>query len=350
MIVRFAALFACCCIAAAPSAMAQEIRFETTAPGGIVATGNTLGLSKQSDANGPGILGSIGTFLTLDGGQDTVPSGGANPWPLGTTNDWTDNGSSAVLSLPNGSTVLYAELVWGGSYQYGTEDVSASLGTSVGLAFGSGPPIAVTPDGDTAVTLNETAVFSVRYYLRSADVTSFVQAAGSGAYSVTGVPATQDTMINSLNAAGWTLVVAYRDERTATRRLAIQVGGSFVGDASSEDYVFGNFCAPSVGEVAGTVVASAIEGGAGQTGDQLLIAQDGGGTVTALAGPNNPEDNFFCSQLNDSAGELDVSGTFGDANHDATSAELVGGGRQGTRGARRAAAGGTASICRGARS
>ncbi|WP_437710990.1 MYXO-CTERM sorting domain-containing protein [Sorangium sp. So ce448] len=38
----------------AQPASATQLRFTTTAPGGIVATGNTLGLSKQLGANGPG--------------------------------------------------------------------------------------------------------------------------------------------------------------------------------------------------------------------------------------------------------------------------------------------------------
>ena len=36
-------------------------------------------------------------------------------WPLGTTDDWALASSEAVLDLPAGATVVYAELVWGGT-------------------------------------------------------------------------------------------------------------------------------------------------------------------------------------------------------------------------------------------
>jgi len=106
------------------AAEAQSLRFSATAPGGIVGTGNTLGLAKEFNENGPGLRDSIGTFISLGNTIDEPPTNPANPWPMGTTANWMENGSSAVLDLPE-AEVLYAELVWGGSFQYGTEDVSA---------------------------------------------------------------------------------------------------------------------------------------------------------------------------------------------------------------------------------
>lgn len=324
------ALFALGFCAVTTTATAQQLRFATTAPGGVAATGNTLGLSKDTGLNGPGIRDSIGTFLTFAGGQDDFPLNAANPWPQGTTNDWTENGSAAVLSLPSETTVLYAELLWGGSFQYGTEDVTAFLDTPVTLER-AGVTLAVTPDAATAQTISSIAAsgFAVRYYVRSADVTPFVTAGGAGTYSVSGVPATQDTTINSLNAAGWTLVVVYRDETAPTRNLSVFVGGSFVDEDSQQDYTVSGFCAPPVGEVTGSAVVSTIEGDANFTGDQLLVAPGAGGPFVQLSGPNNPADNFFCSQMNDSAGMLDVQGTWGDVNHDPFTGLNTKGGRQG---------------------
>lgn len=324
------ALVALLTLTAAASAAAQQLRFSTTAPGGVVATGNTLGLSKDTGLNGPGTRDSIGTFLSLGNTVDDVPQNPANPWPTGTTNDWKQNGSTAMLALPSETTVLYAELLWGGSFQYGAEDVSAFLNTEVTIAAGAST-LSVAPDPATALTISGVAAsgFNVRYYLRSADVTSFVKAAGAGAYSVYGVPATQETSINSLNAAGWTLVVAYRDEGAPTRNLSVFVGGSFVDEDSQQDYLVSGFCAPPAGDVTGTAVVSTIEGDANLTGDQLLIAPAGAGPFVQLSGPNNPANNFFCSQMNDPQGMLDVQGTFGDANHDAFAGLNVSGGRQG---------------------
>lgn len=317
-------------------ARASELRFSDTAPGGIVATGNTLGLSKDVDQNGPGLRDSIGTFVSLDATVDDTPANPANPYPLGTTADWHHNGSAAFLQLREGGTelgfaeVLYAELLWGGSYNYGGEDVTADLDTSVTLAA-DGESIQVAPDPTTALTVAEIALtgFPVNYYLRSADVTAFVRTHRSAEYAVRGVPATQTDLINSLNAAGWTLVVAYRDDTEPLRNLTIFVGGSFVDEDTQEDYAVSGFCAPPSGEIVGRAAFSAIEGDANLVGDQFLIAPATDGAFVPLAGPNNPANNFFCSQLNDPAGELDAAGTFGDVNHDAALGSNVAGGRQG---------------------
>jgi uncharacterized repeat protein (TIGR01451 family) len=314
---------------ATTSPEAQELRYGTTAPGGILAVGNTLGLSKASGTNGPGVANSIGTFLSLANTVDDVPANPANPWPSGTTYDWTQNGSAAVLTLPAEATVLYAELLWGGSFDY-VDNVSAFLDTPVTLAAG-GQSLSVTPSAATAVTESGVAAsgFNVRYYMRSADVTAFVQDVMSGTYSVSGVPATQHQNINSLNAAGWTLVVAYRDQSETTKNLSVFVGGSFVDEDTTQDYAVSGFCAPAAGVVQGTASISAIEGDADLTGDQFLIAPTAAGPFAQLSAPNNPAQNFFSSQLNDHDGQLDTSGTFGMQNQDAQAGVNVAGGRQG---------------------
>ena len=313
----------------ASTADASELRFSLTTAGNVVATGNALGLSKQMSANGPGVEDSIGTFATLDGASvDDSPANAGNPWFTGTTFDWASNGADAELVLPENAEILYAELIWGGSTFYGTEDVTAELDTSVTLAFG-GEEITVAPDPITALTIQEqsTMGFAANYYMRTADVTEFVSGHHAGLYAVSGVPATQDTAINQSNAAGWTLVVAYRDSSEPIRNLTIFTGGSFVDEISTEDYEVSGFCTPPQGAFAGNVIVSAMEGDASRTGDSLAIADDGV-SFTNLSGPNNPADNFFCSQINDGDGNLDTSGTFGDLNHNAAAGTHVSGGRQ----------------------
>jgi MYXO-CTERM domain-containing protein len=318
----------------ASPAHAGELRFSITAKGGVVSTGNTLGLAKQAAANGPGTGDSIGTFLSLDDGLvDLVPANVGNPWSSGTTSDWTLNGSSAVLDLPDvssGIEVVYAELVWGGSYLYGTENVSASLDVPVTLSA-DGVDFDAVPDPATAVTLAEFASggFAVNYYMRSADVTDFVAEHLATTYSVVGVPATQDFSIEQLNAAGWTLVVVYRSADSPTRNLTVFVGGQFVDEDATEDYPVSGFCTPPQGTVEGAVLISAIEGDANRTGDTFQIAPSANDPFAPLSGPNNPIDNFFASQINDVFGEVDTLGSLGDANHDAFVGVNVSGGRQG---------------------
>ena len=322
---------------AAPTvADANDLRFTETTEGNIAITGNTLGLSKEVDVNGPGTADSIGTFITtLPGLVDDFPLSTANPWFLGTTNSWSNNSSAGALDIPADSRILHAELIWGGNYNDNFENVTADLETPVTLSFEDGSAILVTPDPTTEAytfskqSTNNPAVY-YRYYMRSADVTDFVRSHGDGDYETGGVPAVQSTIIDSLNAAGWTLVVAYENTETeVTRNLSIFIGGSFVDENSAEDYEVSGFCTPNSGDVSGQVFVSAIEGDANLNGDQLMIAPDAASAFTNLSGPNNPIDNFFASQINGNDGTLDDRGTFGDRNQDAANATNTSGGRQG---------------------
>ena len=199
----------------APASGEHFLRYSTIIEGGLSVAGNTLGLSNGPSENGPGTRDSIGTFISLDSGAvDGPPTNPANPWPGGTTSDWSQNGSSAFLDIPDDkdSEVMYAELVWGGSHRYLAENVTAALNTPVTLTFDGESSITVTPEpGDTEITLNETAIdlFEVNYYVRSGIVTDFVAEHGAGSYSASGIPATQDEQVNSLNAGGWVLIVAF---------------------------------------------------------------------------------------------------------------------------------------------
>ena len=96
-----------------------------TTNGAVTFIGNALGLNKQSTSDSPGTAGSIGTFITTDTSLRDNPT-----WPFGTTGDWHLNSSSAILGMPAGSRVIHAELIWGGSYRFGDEDVSPDSWTS----------------------------------------------------------------------------------------------------------------------------------------------------------------------------------------------------------------------------
>ena len=310
-------------LVAIPASADTELRYSITTGGGIAATGNTLGLSRELDFNGPGTDDSIGTFITLQAGtSDLVPANPLNPWFDGTTNDWTLNGSEADLVLPNDVEVLYAELVWGGSWA----NADGSVPDSAVVLSANGDSMAV----DHQVTQEGLSNFiSTQYYLRSAEVTDFVAEHGATTYATEGVPADEDTIINDLNGAGWSLIVVYRNSAEPVRNLTVFVGGEFVEEDTVVDYEVDGFCTPPSGAFGGYATFSALEGDADRGGDFLTIAQDAGGPFTSLVGPNNPEDNFFCSQINDADGNLDTSGTFGTDNHNAFAEINTVGGRQG---------------------
>jgi len=151
------------------------LRYGNTAAGAVTFTGNTLGLNKANNVNGPGNVGSIGALITLN----TNSTGGT--YGPGTTLNWTNDSSAAVLRMPTNSTVLYAELIWSGSAILGANPPLNSpsnilnyitLTNTVRFVLPGGSTNNVTPDPATAnlVSNGTTAVF----YIRSANVTALV--------------------------------------------------------------------------------------------------------------------------------------------------------------------------------
>ncbi len=292
--------------------------------GAITLTGNTLGLSKATNANAPGTGDSIGTFISVDTSlQDGT-------YPPGTTGDWHLDSSAATLDLPPNSTVVYAELVWGGSYSYGGEDVRAFLNTPVSLSTPAGLAT-VTPDPATARQLG-TPLTNGRcssgipcFYVRSAEVTALVQAGGAGVYIAGGIPGTQGNSENDLNNAGWALAVIYENFSLPVRNLTIFTGAEQSGRPPAQA---SGFCTPPTGRLSGRLAVSAMEGDAAGVGDSMRFGATASLPDTSrVFGPNNPSNNFFCSQLNDSSGTLDTRGTFGTVNHRPGKSTF--GGRQG---------------------
>jgi len=305
----------------ADGASALTSRYDGVVQGGLAVTGNSLGLSKKTNANEAGTLDSIGALM---GGSGTV-----GDFPAGTTLDWTKDESSAALVLPAGAKVLYADLVWGGSYEFGADNLTAFLNTNVLLRSGS-DSLAVTPDEEAAETISETADqgFAVRNYTRTAEVTEFVAAHGAGTYTAGGIPLTTAAASNTLNAGGWALYVVYEAPGEPVRWVDYLFGGGFVDETQSFDLEFLDYCAPEDRPVSGRVRVSAQEGDANRNGDQLLTGPDPL-NLTALSSPNNPVNNFFASQINLANGTIDTSGTFGNRNHNAETDTNVSAGRQG---------------------
>jgi uncharacterized repeat protein (TIGR01451 family) len=287
-------------------------RFSTTTNGAITFVGNALGLDGSSTSGAPGVQGSIGAFITTN----TTSQFGT--FPLGTTNTWQTNGSTAQLLVPAGSTILYAELIWGGSYSFGGQDVSGVLETPIAFKTPSGN-YTISPAAATAQTLGVPSAVgacanaqTTGYcrYVRSANVTGLVQISQSGTYEVGGVPATANTEQNN-NTAGWTLAVVYGNPTLPPRNLTVFVGAEAGG--ASPTGVSG-FCTNLVGPVKGRLLVSAMEGDVIVTGDQMRFGPNTGAMVP-LTGPNNPSGNFFGGQINGDSGTLVTTGTFGNRNH-----------------------------------
>lgn len=289
-------------------------RFSDVKKGGISFTGNTLGLSKAPNLNAPGTEGSIGAFTSLNNALQV------GTFPAGTTLSYLQNGSRATLNLPAGSAVLYAELIWGGLYRSSANDISALTNNSVIFTTALGA-FTVAPDPLTAQNFNIPADnITVGFYVRSADVTALIQSATSQTYSVEAVPALIEALDNrtaDTNHAGWTLAVVYENPSLPLRNLTLWSGGTVVSpNTGSTTITVSNFLTPETLPVTGKIFVSAQEGDAVLAGDTMLFGQ----TVPSLAplsGPNNPQNNFFASQINNENGTLDTTGTFGSRNANA---------------------------------
>lgn len=301
-------------------------RYSDIRRGGIVFTGNTLGLSKLTNAFRAGVQGSIGAFTTLNSGVRV------NDFPFGTTLDYQENGSSAELNLPAGSTVLYAELVWGGLFRSTANNISNLIDNSINFTTPSSTQ-SISPDNATSQTFNINVTnITLGFYVRTQDVTSLVQTAGNGTYTVQGVPAlieAIDSLTNDTNHAGWTLAVVYANNAEEFRSLNLWVGGEVVSpDVGVTNISLTGFRSPDTPAPNGKLFVSAQEGDAVLSGDQMLFSDDDL-IFTNLSGPNNPTNNFFCSQINNSDGLIDTSGTFGTRNSNAQAGTNISAGRQG---------------------
>lgn len=294
--------------------MSLILRYSDIKKGGITFVGNTLGLSKRDNLDQSGTLGSIGAFTSLDNSLQV------NTFPLGTTLNYLQNGSNAILSLPAGSSVIYAELIWGGLYRSSVNDISALLNNAITFT---------TPLGSNSV-LSDVATrqnfvipsqgITIGFYVRTAVVTNLVAAALNGTYSVSGVPAlieAIDSRTNETNHAGWTLAVVYENAGQNLRNLSLWTGGVVVSpETGSTDTTITGFLTPPVLPISGKIFVSSGEGDAVLGGDQMLFGATTS-SLTALSGPNNPVNNFFASQINDDNGILKTSGTFGTRNANA---------------------------------
>ncbi|MFI3201248.1 MAG: DUF3794 domain-containing protein [Eubacteriales bacterium] len=310
--------------------MALELIYSTKETGGMTYTGNTVGLSQASDENEPGVEGSLGAFISLDTTQQV------GTFPEGTTLDIDKNGSAANLVIPENSEVLRAQLIWGGFFYldyYGeVTDLTEEMKQPVTFIVPDGNSYEITADNEyiTEYVYSEDVR---RIYSNSTDVTELVKSMGAGTYSVekiTGITEPDSTKNGAYNHAGWTLAVVYKDSSLTERSMYIWQGNEFIRNSATEpnDISISGFLTPENGECNTRLLVSAQEGDADLTGDSLQFGSDVNNLVK-LSGPNNPEDNFFCSQINDDNGNLDTTGTFGDRNADAFLGTNMVGGRQG---------------------
>src|SRR5262249_22829587 len=129
-----------------------------------------------------------------------------------------------------------------------------------------------------------------REYQGFVEITSIVQAAGAGSYTVANVQL--GTGRNDDQAGGWAIAVAYQDSNQPTRNLTIFDGLKFVtAGGNSITIPLSGFQTPNTGPVHTRVGLIAYEGDLGLTGDYATL------NGRRLSNAANPEDNFFNSSI-----------------------------------------------------
>ncbi len=177
-------------------------RFSANANGNIVFVANTLMTAPASSPNAANAQAGIGAYVNNNDFSMVYVDVDSNPL--------TFDSSSASLSLPTGGSVLFAGLYWGAESDSSSRD----------------KVLFQTPGSSSYTTITGTVIGedSSHNYSGFADVTSLVQAAGSGNYTVANVQATTGTN----EEAGWTLVVAYGDPTDPPRNLTVFDGFALV--------------------------------------------------------------------------------------------------------------------------
>jgi uncharacterized repeat protein (TIGR01451 family) len=254
---------------------AFSVRYQTNETGDITIVANTVmtcPLSSPTCVAAQGGASSnnnsyVMTYVDVDADANTFDS------------------SSATLSLPSGAAVLFAGLYWGSDTSAGVGGVGAPDPSANDTALFAAPG-----GGYATITASQldTSTSQPSRYQGFADVTSSVQSAGSGSYTVGNVQAGtgQDRY------GGWSLVVAYKDSSQPPRNLTVFDGFQTVTTANPDVAIpVSGFVTPLSGPVNTSLGFIAGEGDRGLTGDSARL------NATTLSDAANPATNFFNSSI-----------------------------------------------------
>jgi len=198
----------------------------------------------------------------------------------------TFNSSSANQSLPAGSTVLYAALYWGGHSKGATSPANASLRDRVKLKLPGGSSYNTV----TADTLDLGIGSNDGRYQAFADVTNLVKPlpnAGNGTYTVADIQAAK----GSDRYAGWSLIVAYKNDSESAKNMTIFDGLVSISGTTTSNIPISGFLTPPAGPINAQVGFVTWEGDLGLNGDRAQL------NGQYLSDAQHPSNNFFDSRI-----------------------------------------------------
>ncbi len=251
-------------------------RFSAIVPGDVTLTGNTSMSCPTSAATCA--AGRAGTSTGTGNSNN-----GYNMAYVDVDSDATTiNSSSATVQVPSGATVLFAGLYWGGD--------SVALDTLRG-AVKLDTPAAGGYIDLTADQIDSSTAFANQYGAFE-NITSQVQAAGSGSYMVANV---QGTPGATRMFAGWSIVVAYRLASDPVNHLKVLDGLQRPSTTNPTVTIpITNLTTPAAGAVNGRLGSVVFDGDLDNTGEGMTF--DGSSVSDALNPANNQQNSSITRQ------------------------------------------------------
>ncbi len=211
----------------------------------------------------------------------------------------TTNSSSADLILPTGTnTIKFARLYWGGrinkSVVTAAPDTLRKIKIRKGTSSAYSSALAPLANLDT-FSLNSTETIYQAYV----DVTAFLQANGSGTYTIANLPATVGSVGSGGRYSGWSIAVAYENTASDYTSVRIYDGYSQVynsGTATTQTVVLTGLNVPNNPILASdAVMATMVWEGDGNLGASTANPAGDFLKINGIAVSNavNPVTNFW---------------------------------------------------------
>ncbi|WP_374166814.1 hypothetical protein [Arcticibacter sp. MXS-1] len=250
--------------------MPFKLRYHSEQKGDIVFVSNSIldydGRTPQSVAELPpsglsenNTTGYKSKYIDIDSSPETFSS------------------SSADLNLPDCSTITFAGLYWGGSASNSNPHYSRRGIVKLKL-----------PGSSEYIDISEDEAWLSQHFK---DITALVKSAPSfnGTYTVANIVADQGM---SDKFAGWTIVIAYKNNLKPQRDLSVFDGEVYVEKNMKQVSVSG-FSTPPVGPVSVDFGFVAYDGDRGRKGDYLAV------NGQPVFDQTHEQDNTFNSSISD---------------------------------------------------
>ena len=299
-------------VAPAQSVVLQDmsIAYQGTLNGNFASTGNTvLTCSTTTGANANLCADARQRKGTKLNNDDFVMTNLKTSFSkLPSTNVF--NSSQGVLSIPANSEIVHATLFWSGSLRLNSGDTAAidsSKKNRVLLALGNESCSGTT---SCQVTSARSDVYQVNAqsnlgpYRASADVTSRFTNTNqewtlSGPHQTMLISvANIQTTLGIDKAAGWGILVAYKDPDSSPRSITIYKGFAQESMIQDDEFAFDNFQTASRGNVLVDFGLVAFDGDATLTADSISLIDSKASVV--IADRVNPDNNIANSTISTS--------------------------------------------------